>query len=133
MFDALIIGGGITGLSAGSYMAARGIRFQLLESATRTGGVMMTTSRDGFILESGPNVLVEKPALKELLENAGLSSSVVRPNPERFRQLVFHAGRTWDVPRGIAALARTQLIPRTEKLRLVSRFFTGVPTLSGPD
>ena len=49
--DVVIVGGGISGLTAGWYLHYAGMDVCLVESQTEVGGVTQTQRRDGFLLE----------------------------------------------------------------------------------
>ena len=49
----IIVGAGITGLSAAFELATRGIPFQILEASQRPGGLIRTEQVDGFTIEGG--------------------------------------------------------------------------------
>ena len=49
--DVIIIGGGISGLSAAYELERRGISFTLLEASPRLGGLIRTEYLDGFTVE----------------------------------------------------------------------------------
>ena len=69
----LIIGGGISGLSAAYYLNRDGIRPTLIEKASRLGGVIQTTMQQGCVLEGGPDsFLAAKPAAMDLIRELGL-------------------------------------------------------------
>ena len=54
-----IAGGGITGLSAAWRLRSLGIPFELFEASGRVGGVIRTRAAEGFLIESGPNTILE--------------------------------------------------------------------------
>lgn len=81
----VIVGGGITGLSAAYYLQ-KAIKEQhlpyevkLVEASKRLGGKIKTTKRDGFTIERGPDSFLsrKKPAVK-LVEELGISDQLVR-------------------------------------------------------
>ena len=47
--NTVIIGGGISGLSAGHFLKKKGIDFVLIESQKKTGGVIRTIKKNGII------------------------------------------------------------------------------------
>jgi oxygen-dependent protoporphyrinogen oxidase len=98
MLDALIIGGGITGLVAAYRLAGAGKHFMLLEPG-QLGGLIRTDRIDGFVCERGPNVLVEKEALAKLLNDLSLGAERVAPSVERYAQSIWHDGKVVDAPR----------------------------------
>ena len=75
--DVIIIGGGISGLSAAYELERRGIPFTLLEASPRLGGLIRTEHLDGFTVEAGPeSVLAQKPAALQLCEELGLGPRI---------------------------------------------------------
>lgn len=83
--DVVVIGGGLAGLTAAYQLNKKGIGVRVLESSSRTGGVVSSTTVDDFELDLGPNSLVLTPALeawiKELnLDAARLDASVSSRN-----------------------------------------------------
>ena len=68
MKDIVIIGGGISGLSAAFFLKKKGRDVLLLEKSDHLGGVMWSFEKDGYLLESGPNTFMGlTPALKEMI------------------------------------------------------------------
>ena len=58
----VIVGGGITGLTAAWRLQCAGIGYALLESSGRLGGKLQTDRRDGFVMELGADaILTRKP------------------------------------------------------------------------
>ena len=66
-----VIGGGIAGLVAAHELIKAGYRPILIEPA-QIGGMIRSSTVDGYTLEQGPNVLVERPDMKNLLAQLGL-------------------------------------------------------------
>lgn len=66
--DILIVGAGITGLSAANYLHKAGKKFLLAEASDRVGGRVKSDKVDGFLLDHGFQVLLtEYPEAKQLL------------------------------------------------------------------
>src|SRR5258706_13936196 len=79
-WDVIVIGGGITGLTAAYEIARRGLRPLVFEASSRPGGLIQTEQVDGFTIEAGPDsVLTTKPAALELARELGLETQTVRP------------------------------------------------------
>lgn len=73
MFDALVIGGGIAGLTTAYDLARAGKRVCLAEQRPRLGGLIHTEHADGLTIETGPDaLLMQKPAAGQLCEELGL-------------------------------------------------------------
>jgi oxygen-dependent protoporphyrinogen oxidase len=97
---AAIIGGGVAGLTVAYELVKAGERPYLIEPGP-IGGMIRSTQRDGFTLEGGPNVLVERPDLRYLLEELKLESSIAYPAVNPYGQYVWHNGRACKVPSGL--------------------------------
>ena len=87
-----VLGGGVAGLAAAWELESShpSCEVLLLESSPRLGGLVETEhTRDGFLLEHGPDALLtRKPVTKQLLEGLDLASMVSmhpawRPAPRR--------------------------------------------------
>lgn len=124
--DVLIIGAGITGLTAAYEIARRGLRPLVLEASARSGGLIRTDRPAGFTIEAGPDsVLTTKPAAIELARELGLEPEIqtVRPPGGAF---VLRGHTLYPLPRpsvlGIpqrwADLARYSLLPPAARVRL---------------
>jgi len=55
--EVIIVGGGITGLSAARLLSRKGVPFLLLESEAVLGGRIQSENHDGFILDKGFQIL----------------------------------------------------------------------------
>ncbi|MGJ7922765.1 protoporphyrinogen oxidase [Neobacillus sp. LXY-4] len=80
----IIVGGGITGLSAAYYLQKEAqqkslpIEIKLIEAANRLGGVIETVKKDGFVIEKGPDsIIARKTAGINLIEELGLKDKVI--------------------------------------------------------
>lgn len=68
---AVIVGGGIGGLSAAIHLAVAGAQVTLLEQNGAVGGKMSEISQDGFRWDSGPSVITMRPVFEALFQAAG--------------------------------------------------------------
>lgn len=75
--SAVVIGGGISGLTAGFRLQQRGYHVTVLEQSAELGGRMRSLSRDGFIINRAANVLPSSAAeLRGLINDVGLGGTV---------------------------------------------------------
>jgi phytoene dehydrogenase-like protein len=80
-YDAIVVGGGISGLTATAYLAREGLNVVLLEKNKNCGGLVNTFTRDGFVFDGGVRALesagVIIPMLRELEIDLELISNPV--------------------------------------------------------
>lgn len=75
--DVIVVGAGITGLTAAYELSKRRLSVAVLEAAPNAGGLIRTEHVDGFTIEAGPDsVLAAKPAALELVRELGLDDEV---------------------------------------------------------
>ncbi|TFB22074.1 protoporphyrinogen oxidase [Filobacillus milosensis] len=77
----VIIGGGITGLTAAYYLKEEqpNMDITLIELNDRLGGKIDSLKKDGFTIERGPDSFLERKSdAKELVEDLGLEDELVR-------------------------------------------------------
>ena len=122
-----IIGGGITGLSAAYTLEKLGTPWVLVDAAPALGGVIRTETRDGFLLEGGPDsILAQKPEGIALCRELGLGDRLVPTNPDDRSVYILRGGKLHPLPEGmmlaiptkIAPFLRSQLFSWPGKLRM---------------
>lgn len=109
---ALIIGGGISGLSAAYYLSKTGIRPTLIEKSPQVGGVIRTSVQHGCVLEAGPDSFIaQKPWAMDLIREVGLADQVIGSNDHlRVTYIVKH-GRLVPLPDGLMMMVPTKILP----------------------
>jgi len=99
-----IIGGGISGLTASYELEQarkRGadVDWHLYESTNRLGGIIETTTHDGFILEGGPDGWVtEKPWARDLAIELGLETQLIYSNDATRKTYIVIDGKLQPIP-----------------------------------
>ncbi len=73
--NVIIIGGGLTGISAAWELENLGVDYTLIEVKPRLGGAIMTEKRGGFIMD-GTAFVIEKYGAWDFLEPLGLSDAM---------------------------------------------------------
>lgn len=124
--DVLVVGAGITGLTAAYELRRRGLQTRVLEASPRAGGLIRTERVDGFTIEAGPDsVLTSKPAALELARELGLEPQIqaVRPPGGAFvlrGQTLYPLPRPslLGIPQTWRALAGYALLPPAARARL---------------
>lgn len=114
----IVIGGGITGLSAAHRLVELGsekglsLEIALLEGGGRVGGAIATRRLDGFLIEEGPDSFITtKPWALSLCRRKGLDSNLIPTNDKYRRTFVVHRGRLIPIPEGFLMLAPARFLP----------------------
>lgn len=116
-----VIGGGITGLTAAARLAAAGRAVRLFEAGDRLGGAVRTERCEGYLIEAGPNSLLESsPVISAWLRELGLENEIVVANPLAKKRCLVRRGRLYPLPLSPPALLATRLFSPRAKLRLLS-------------
>lgn len=119
-----VIGGGIAGLVAARRLMELGCDPLLFEASGRVGGAIETVAREGWLAEAGPNTVMEpEPAVRELLDRAGLAQRIVRPGPAVKRRYLVHDGVPVTVPLSPGELVSTPILSLAGRLRLLKEPF----------
>lgn len=107
-----IIGGGISGLAAAYALHKRQVPYLLLEGGPFLGGVIRTETRDGFLLEGGPDsMLAQKPEGVALCRELGLGERLVPTNPDLRSVYVLHRRKLHPLPEGMMLAVPTKILP----------------------
>ncbi len=102
----LIVGGGISGLTAAFYLQKAGLPVTLVEKDARWGGLLETRVVDGCRIEAGPDsFLSTKSAARELIQEVGLGDEILSSNDDRRRTFLWRNGRMIPMPEGLVLMA----------------------------
>src|SRR5579871_5452352 len=109
---ALIIGGGITGLSAAYYLNKAGFRATVVEKSPNLGGIIHTERMEGCLLETGPDsFMAAKPWAMELIREVGLADQVINSNDHLRVTYIVKKGRLVPLPDGMMMMVPTKILP----------------------
>jgi oxygen-dependent protoporphyrinogen oxidase len=119
-----IIGAGITGLTAGFYLQRKGIPVIVYEASGRTGGVIQSIRKDGYLAETGPNTILEtSPKIAQLVQDAGLASRKLNPDPNAEARYVVRYKRPIAMPGSPLGFFTTNLFSAKAKLAVLREPF----------
>jgi oxygen-dependent protoporphyrinogen oxidase len=122
--DVLIVGAGISGLTAAFRLNALGIHTAVVEATGRVGGVIESVARDGVLYERGPNSILEThPRIGELIDALGIRSERVETSAQSAKRYVVRRGNLVPLPASLPAFVGTSLFSVTAKLRLLREPF----------
>lgn len=124
----VIIGGGITGLSAAWEAQQRGISYTLLEASDRWGGKVISSElrMNGarFLVDGGPDTIVtRKPEAWDLTNELGILDQVEDPGSEMRGIYVLDSGSPQPVPLSPFRFISSTLMTARGKLRMLMEPF----------
>jgi oxygen-dependent protoporphyrinogen oxidase len=108
----VIIGGGISGLSAAYDLARAGIPHTIVEKQPRLGGVIETNRLEGCVLEGGPDSFIsQKPEALALIKELGLEADVTGSNDQTRTTFILRHGRLVKLPEGVMMIVPSRVWP----------------------
>lgn len=114
-----VVGGGIGGLSVARALLAAGVDVEVFEASSRPGGVIETSSADGFAREHAANGALSGAPDGALELAAELGLEVDMASPAAKNRWIFADGRLQLLPTNPLALARSHLLSAGAKMRLL--------------
>ena len=129
----IIIGAGLTGLTAAYSLQQKGVDVLVLEKENRIGGQIHTFHEDGFTFESGPNTgIIAHPEVAELFSLLKpFGCSLVTARAEAKQRWIWKNGCFHTLPVGLKNSIRTTLFTWKDKLRILGEPFR--PKGTDPD
>lgn len=105
----VIVGGGITGLSAAYELSKANVPHLLVERRPRLGGVIETRTWEGCVLECGPDSFIsQKPEAMALIRELGMESEVIGSNDAERATYIQRHGRLVRLPEGTTMFVPTR-------------------------
>ena len=112
----VIIGGGITGIATAYYLQKSikdnklAIECKLIEASHRLGGKIQTVTRDGFVIERGPDsFLARKLSASRLVQELGLGDELV--HNATGQSYILAQGNLYPIPSGAVMGIPTRIRP----------------------
>jgi phytoene dehydrogenase-like protein len=113
--DVIVVGGGLGGLTAATYLARAGRRVLLLEGSGHLGGRAISQDRDGYVFNLGSHALYRAGRGIEVLREFGVAYSGGTPPTTGLGVI---GGRAQPLPSRAGTLLRSQLLSAREKMEL---------------
>jgi protoporphyrinogen/coproporphyrinogen III oxidase len=132
----VIVGGGISGLSAAYELQRRGVPFVLVEGSSRFGGLIRTEVENDFVIDAGPDaILTHKTGGVALCGELGVDLLPVKtPGTFVARRGALHRlpeTGIFGIPTDWQGFLRTRAFSTTEKFRMAAEYF--IPPLRPVD
>jgi len=138
----VVVGGGISGLSASYDLTRAGIPPTIFDKRGRAGGVIETRVTEGCTLECGPDSFItQKPEALALIEELGLGSEVIGSNDRERRTYIWKHDRLVRLPEGVMMIVPSKVMPMLKspllgwgtKIRMGLEYFRKPVESSGID
>ena len=120
--NTVIIGGGISGLSTANFLSKKTSDFLILEASDIVGGTINSSKVDGYILENGPNtVLDNNTAIQELLSDLSITEELIYPNMKKIsNRYILINDRLEKIPLTIFEFLLTPILGIYSKIKIFS-------------
>ena len=123
-FDAIVIGGGLAGLTAAIFLGRAGKSVILFEKSTRTGGRSITDNENGFRMNLGPHALYQGGEGFKILKELGIHFTGKRPSGKR--SYVLYKGKLSKLPYEPFSLTTSHLFKSWRSKLEIILFFKNV-------
>jgi protoporphyrinogen/coproporphyrinogen III oxidase len=130
-YDTIIVGGGISGLSALHYIKRHrpAMTVRLFEGADRLGGVIGTDIVDNYACEWGPNGILDRSGLtRELCEEIGAENLLESANESAKKRFILRGGKLRQAPMSALSFITSGVLSPLGKLRIFLEPFTSSAT-----
>ena len=118
--DIVVVGAGLTGLTSAHYLNKTGADFLVLENMDRPGGVIHSSSEDGFSFENGPNTgVVGTAEVVDLFEELKGLCEIEIAKDSVNKRYVLKDGKWAKLPSGLIEGIKTPLFTTKDKFRLL--------------
>jgi oxygen-dependent protoporphyrinogen oxidase len=119
-----IIGAGITGLTAAFELKQRGVDCTVFEASDRVGGCIRTVQQDGYLVECGPNSILDThPNIGNLITRLGLEGNKLLSKPAANNRFIVRDGTPISLPTSPPAFIKSKAFSAKAKLRLLREPF----------
>jgi oxygen-dependent protoporphyrinogen oxidase len=122
--EAIIVGGGISGLSLAYFLLKRNpeLDLKLIEAEKRAGGKIITEKVSGFLCEGGVNgFLSNKPSTIKLAQE--LNIEPVKGSESAKKRYILIDGKLTEVPSNPLKFFLSSLLSFSGKIRMIGEYF----------
>lgn len=122
LLDCIIIGAGLSGLTAAYRMKQAGYNIKIIEKSGKTGGVIQTEQHKNYQIEHGPNTFLSTASdINGLIHQLNLT---VQPASSKAKErFIFYNGQLEPVPQSPGSFLKTPLLSTAGKLTLLKEPF----------
>lgn len=120
MFDVLVVGGGVSGLSVGAILSRKGVKTLVVERAAILGGRGKCFEyKEGYIVDYGVHALrmADKGAAANIFRQLGEKLEVVEPKESG----LYHEGAWSELPLSVNAIVSSPIFTKGDLDELLSK------------
>ncbi len=122
LYDYIIVGGGISGLSMAYSLEKKGFNILLVEKNDFCGGVIISKKNDFGNFELGPNSFAVDEKCKHLIEDLNLTSQIVSADPAAQKRYIFLNDRPTEINLKKLLFSR-EILSFKSKIKLLTERF----------
>ncbi len=120
MYEVIVVGGGISGLTTAFLLKRAGYDVLVLEEKSHAGGHIRTLSEKNTLLETGPHSFMgSSENTWKLVEDLKIDEFVAPASPSSKNRYIFRNDQLTPLPMGLSSFIRTQLLSTSAKFRLM--------------
>lgn len=119
---AIVVGGGISGLSSAFLLQKKGFEVLLLEKKPQSGGKINTIKENGYLIEAGPNGFLYNENTMKLINEAGFTDNLIEAKQSSNRKFIFD-GKLYEIPQKQQKLLFSTFLSLKSKLALIKEPF----------
>ncbi len=120
----VILGAGISGLATAHLLNKNGYDITVLEKNDVVGGSMHSISKNGYLIDLGPNSGLETtPLIGQLVEDLNLQDELIYASKKGNKRYILRNNQLHPLPMNPPAFLKTKLFSGRAKLRLLAEPF----------
>ncbi len=118
IFDYIVLGGGITGLSAAYFVKKKGLNGILLEQSATVGGVLQSKIIGDYQLDYGANSASLTPEFENLINDLNLNSELLSAEAISNKRFLVSNNQFHAVEPNPVKIIKSKLLTTTSKFKL---------------